>query len=66
MKRPIEETLEEARQFFLDRAKTAREPKEREVSEHLCELAEAVQENCRMLDVLRGRLDDLRHVMGVR
>jgi len=66
MKRPIDETMAEARQFFLERAQTAPVAYERVMHEHLRELAEAVQENARMLDVLRREIEELHHVVGVR
>jgi hypothetical protein len=66
MKRPIDETMAEARQFFLDRALAAGISDERLMNEHLRELAEAVQENSRMLDVLRREIEELHHVVGVR
>ncbi len=66
MKRPIDETMAEARQFFLDRAAAASRPEEQRLNEQLRELAEAIQENTRMLDVLRGEIEEIRHVLGVR
>lgn len=66
MKRPIDETMAEARQFFLDRSMAANGTDERLMNEHLRELAEAVQENSRMLDVLRREIEELHHVVGVR
>lgn len=66
MKRPIDETMAEARQFFLERAQVAPIAYERVLHEHLRELAEAVQENARMLDVLRLEIEELHHVIGVR
>lgn len=66
MKRPIDETMAEARQFFLDRSKSANGTDERLMHEHLRELAEAVQENTRMLDVMRREIEELHHVVGVR
>jgi len=66
MKRPIDETTAEARQFFLDRAMEAPTAEERLLYEHLRELAEAVQENSRMLDMLRREIEELHHVVGVR
>jgi len=66
MKRPIDETMSAARQFFLERATAAQGVEERLVSEHLREMAEAIQENTRMLDVLRGEIGELHHVLGVR
>lgn len=66
MKRPIDDTMAEARQFFLERAMAASITDERLLNEHLRELAEAVQENRRMLDVLRREIEELHHVVGVR
>ena len=66
MKHSIDEVLEEARQFFLDRAQIAKSPEAKAVNEHLRALSEVIQENTRMLDVLRHELDELRHVVGVR
>lgn len=66
MKRPIDDTMAEARQFFLERAQMAPLAYERVMHEHLCELAEAAQENARMLDVLRREIEELHHVVGVR
>ena len=66
MKRPIDETMAEARHFFLDRAQAAMLSEERHLNEHLRELAEAVPENSRMLDVLRSEIAELHHVIGVR
>jgi hypothetical protein len=36
------------------------------VSEQLREMAEAIQENARMLEVLRAEIGELHHVVGVR
>jgi hypothetical protein len=66
MKRPIDETMAEARQFFLERATAANGKEERLMSEHLREMAEAIQENTRMLEVLRGEIGELHHLVGVR
>ena len=66
MKRPLDETMSEAREFFLERARAANGTDERLMNEHLSELAEAVQENGRMLDVLRREVEELHHVLGVR
>jgi hypothetical protein len=66
MKKPIDDTMVEARQFFLEHALTAQTEEERLLHEHLRELAEAVQENARMLDVMRREVEELHHVMGVR
>ena len=66
MKRPIDEAMGEARQFFLERAQMAPVAYERLMCDHLRELAEAVQENARMLDVLRREIEELHHVVGVR
>lgn len=66
MKRPIDETMAEARQYFLERARAANGTDERILNEHLREMAEAIQENSRMLDVMRREIGDLHHVLGVR
>ena len=66
MKRPIDETMAEARQFFLDRGQAAVVHDERLLNEHLRDLAEAIQENTRVLDVLRSQVGELHHVLGVR
>ena len=66
MKRPIDDAMAEAREFFLERAQAAPVTYERVLHEHLRELAEAVQENARMVDVLRREIEELHHVVGVR
>jgi hypothetical protein len=65
MKRPIDETMAEARQFFLERKAVAIDTEARLVSEHLREMAEAIQENTRMLKVLRDEIAELHHLVGV-
>jgi hypothetical protein len=66
MRRPIDETMAEARQFFLERARAANGTEERLLNEHLREIAEGVQEIERMLDLLRREVAELHHVVGVR
>jgi hypothetical protein len=66
MKRPIDETMAEARQFFLERARAANGTEDRLLNEHLGEMAEGIQEVERMLDVLRREIAELHHVVGVR
>jgi hypothetical protein len=66
MKHSIDEAMDEARRFFLEHGATATSEEGRRMSECLREMAEAVQENARMLDVLRRELDEVHHVLGVR
>jgi hypothetical protein len=66
MEHSIDEMMEEARQYFHERAQAARSNDARALNEHLRELAEVVQENTRMIETLHRDLEKVHHVLGVR
>lgn len=58
--------MEEARQYFRDAASEEKNASRRLLAQHLAEMAEAIQEDMRMLDVLKDRIEEIRHTVGVR
>lgn len=61
---PIEERMEKAMRFFAEQAGLAKKDDQREMFEHLHEVAAVNQLNTRMLDVLKHELEEVRHELG--
>ena len=62
----IDDRMESALTFFNERAALTKLPHQRELYEHLREIAEVNQLNTRMLDVLKRELEEIHHAIGVR
>jgi hypothetical protein len=69
MKEAIKEStdvrMEELRREFQMRATSAKTREKEVLFEALGDMAEAIQEHARVLDLLRMKLDEIRHVVGV-
>ena len=59
-----EERMEEAMKFFSEQAAHSTLTEQREMYEHLHDLAALNQLNARMLDVFQRELEEVRHELG--
>ena len=62
---PIDERMDLAIAYFIERAATTQVQERRIMLEHLRAIAEAAQQNTRMLDVLKLELETIRQTLGV-
>ena len=57
----MDQRMDGAIAFFAELASSAKTPERRRMLEHLREMAEATQQNARMLDVLKLELEGIHH-----
>lgn len=64
MIRSIEDKMEEARQYFVQKAGAEPDAQQRRHLEYCADLAEAVQETTRLIDLVKTQLEEVRHAVG--